>query len=231
VKVAMLVLASGRSLRFGGEVPKVWQRCAGKAVLQWSVERLARVTDHREIVVAVHPQDRERYLPAIEAELEAAGATRFVDGGETRQESMARAFAASGADCATVLVHDAARPLFPIDATRELLRRIDGGGAALLALPCAETLKQVDADGRVVATIDRDGVWLAQTPQAMRRELLAQALQAARQAGFNGTDDVSLLERIGVRAEVVRGSRTNVKITDRDDLELVQALLEREARR
>lgn len=223
----MLLLAAGRGTRFGGEVPKAFLPLAGEPLLLHSARRLCQLADPRrgegELLVVIGSDDRQRHLPALLPALMQLGA-RIVDGGATRQQSMARGFAASAADCELVLVHDAARALLPLAAARTCLQRAAEVGAALLAIPAPDTLKRVAGD-RVEATLDRAGLWLAQTPQVIRRDLLARALQHAERTGFQGTDDVSLVEHLGGAVAVVAGSAANLKITHREDLALAEALL------
>lgn len=224
--VAMLVLAAGRGTRFGGPLPKAYVEVVGQTILERSIRRLAAVTADREIVLAVHPDDRATLLAPLLPRLEEAGLTRVVDGGATRQESMQRALAGSGAGTDLVLVHDAARPFFPIEAARTALARARDVGAALLAIPASDTLKRVDPARRVVGTVDRSEVWYAQTPQVARRAELERALRLAAASGFVATDDVALLEHAGVAVEVVLGAATNLKLTTPEDLVLARALAE-----
>jgi 2-C-methyl-D-erythritol 4-phosphate cytidylyltransferase len=229
VKIAMLLLAAGRGSRFGGPVPKAWLQLGGRSLLVASTERLLRALPENaiaEAIVLVHPDDRathvERALPQSRATLGPVP-FRLVDGGDTRQQSMANGLRACAEDTDLVLVHDVARALLPIAATRECIAAAAHVGAALLALPTPDTLKRV-ADGRVVATLDRSDVWQAQTPQVIRRDLLQRALDHARRHGIVGTDDVSLVEALGEPVAVVRGSPTNLKITHPDDLPLAAAI-------
>lgn len=226
----MLLLAAGRGTRFGGEVPKAFLPCAGVPLLLRSARRLCLVADPRrgegELLVVVGAEDRAAYLPGLLPALRELGA-RIVDGGASRQESMARGFAARDPGCELVLVHDAARALFPVAAARQCLARAAAVGAALLAIPAPDTLKRV-AQGLVATTIDRSDVWQAQTPQVLRADVLAAALRHAEATGFVGTDDVSLVEHLGGEVAVVEGSPTNLKITRREDLLLAEALLHHE---
>ena len=230
VKIAMLLLAAGRGSRFGGTVPKAFLQLGGRPLLVVSAERLLQALPSRataELLVLVHSDDRATHLAAALPQLRRiAGATpvRCVDGGDTRQQSMANGLAACPTDAELVLVHDAARALLPIDATRDCIAAAARDGAALLAIPAPDTLKKV-VDGRVVTTLDRRDVWQAQTPQVIRRDLLAKAMQHAHRTGFAGTDDVSLVEALGEPVAVVRGSPTNLKITHPDDLPLANAIL------
>ncbi len=222
--VSMFVLASGRGARLGGEVPKAYVRCRGQALVVRSVARLRAVNDHAEIILAVHPADRETYLEPLLPELEDLGLDHIVDGGATRQDSMTNALRASRPDATLVLVHDAARPFFPIEATQQALALAAEVGGAVLAHPAPDTLKRVDANGQVVATIDRTPIWLAQTPQVAQRAMLVAALEQAELDGFHGTDDASLLEHAGYPVAIVASSSTNLKITTPDDLQLAEAL-------
>jgi 2-C-methyl-D-erythritol 4-phosphate cytidylyltransferase len=180
-----------------------------------------------QVVVAVHPDDRLTHLapclPALRRAFGDHGDLQIVDGGDSRQDSMQRCLAAAD-QAHLVLVHDAARPLLPVAATRNCIEAAARTGAALLAIPAPDTLKRV-RDGVVEATIERGGIWLAQTPQVIRRSLLEQALEHARATGFVGTDDVSLVEHLGATVTVVQGSSTNLKITRADDLPLAEAIL------
>jgi 2-C-methyl-D-erythritol 4-phosphate cytidylyltransferase len=227
----MLLLAAGRGSRFGGPVPKAFLTLGGRALLVVSAERLLRALPpgaRGELLVLVHPDDRATHVAACLPQLgEVVGARmdlRLVDGGATRQESMRNGLAACASDCDLVLVHDAARALLPVAATRACIEAARATGAALLGVPAADTLKRV-AGGRVTGTVDRDGVWQAQTPQVVRRDLLARALAHAERQHVVATDDVALVEALGEPVAIVRGTPTNLKITAPDDLALAEAIL------
>lgn len=223
-------------------MPKAFAPVGGEAMVCRSIRRLAGILGARtgkdragwkadwEMVLAVHPADRTTYLEPLLADLEEHGLGLVVDGGQTRQESMARALAASNPQAELVLVHDAARPFFPIGAAREALETARAVGAAVLAVPVPDTLKRVDSARRVVATLDRDGLWLAQTPQVMRREVLEEALALAHEEDTLESDDVALLEHLGRPVAVVLGSPANIKITTQADLDLAEALASWEER-
>lgn len=220
----MLLLASGRGERLGGDIPKAYVPCRGASLVARSLARLTRIAEHREIVLAINPADRATHLPPLAAALDEYGPVVVVDGGATRQESMRRAFAASHPRADVILVHDAARPFFPIEAAKRAVAAAYEVGAALLAMPVPDTLKRCNADGHVLETVDRAGVWLAQTPQVIRRDRLIEALARADADGFEGTDDVSLCEHAGQPVVVVEGSRTNLKITTPADLRLAELI-------
>ena len=221
MQLAILLLASGRSTRMGGATPKVYLPLAGTPVLLRTARRLRELDPQAEVVLAIHPDDRDRHLTPLLPELAALGISKVVDGGPSRQESMRRALDATGADRDLILIHDAARPCFPLPASRQAIARAAQVGAALLAVPAADTLKRVSEEGVVRSTLDRDGVWLAQTPQVVQRQLLRRGLEA----GLQGTDDVSLVEQSGTPVEVVPGCVRNLKITTPSDLELAELLV------
>jgi len=152
-----------------------------------------------------------------------------VPGGDTRQRSVAAALTALPAHIDTVLVHDAARPLVPVElVTRVVAALRDGAAAAIPVLPVPDTLKEIEsvgASGRVVRTVDRTRLRAVQTPQGFRRDVLTQAHEAALVDGVETTDDAGLVERIGVEVVVVPGAEDAFKVTRPLDLALAEAVL------
>jgi 2-C-methyl-D-erythritol 4-phosphate cytidylyltransferase len=191
------------------------------------MRRLALLGEEREIILAVHPEDRETHLAKLLDSLRGCGLDQIVNGGKTRLESMRLALAASNNSYPLVMVHDAARPFFSVSATEEAMRQARDVGAALLAAPAPDTLKR--ADGKLVgSTIDRSNVWLAQTPQVMRRDLLDKALEIAAAEQFECTDDVSLFEHAGFPVALVASSHQNLKVTNAEDLALAELIAQKE---
>lgn len=225
------MLAAGRGTRFGGPLPKAYLQLGGQTLLLRSAARLVQSLPPAtpfELVVVRHPDDDAAYLaphlPALRSLVQPSGRLLLADGGDTRQQSTRNGLAALATDVDLVLVHDAARALLPVAATRRCLEVAAEVGAALLAIPAPDTLKKVAAD-RVTNTLDRAGVWMAQTPQVIRRDLLLRAFAHAEATGFLGTDDVSLVEHLGEPVAVVPGSAHNLKITRPEDLPLAAAVL------
>jgi 2-C-methyl-D-erythritol 4-phosphate cytidylyltransferase len=216
VEVCALVPAGGIGTRLGHRVPKQFLRVSGVSILVATVRRLRRLPALSAVVVAAP----EAYIVRTRRLLGAGGRRApitVVPGGPTRQESVWRALQAAPATADIVVVHDAVRPFI----TRALLQAgvtaAAEAGAAICALPVTETVKRV-RDGFVEDTVDRDGLWSVQTPQAFRAALLREAHDKARRDGIVGTDDSMLVERLGHRVRVVPGVAGNVKITTPHDL-------------
>jgi len=210
------VPAGGTGTRFGGRVPKQFVALGGRPILLATVAHFARHPRVGCIVVAApaaHVDRARRLLAGLRTPAE----VRVVPGGTTRQESVWRALQAIPDRPALIVVHDAVRPFITRALIDAVVAAAEAAGAAICALPIAETVKRVR--GEVVeATVDRAGLWAAQTPQAFRAAVLREAHEKARRDGVVGTDDAALVERLGHPVRVVRGSEANVKITTRRDL-------------
>ncbi len=223
LNVSVILPAAGSSRRFQDKnYKKPFAPLAGKAVWLHSAEKFLSREDVKQLIVVVSDEDREEFDRKFGANLV------FLDvevcrGGAERADSIQNALGLVSDQADLVAVHDAARPCLSekwIDAVFEAAAR---EGAAILAEPVASTLKKVDEKKQVVATIDRQRLWAAQTPQVFRRELLAQAY--AIRAGKPVTDDAMLVEQMGVAVTVVPGSPLNLKITTREDLRLAEQIL------
>ena len=216
------MVAGGSGRRFGGR--KQFLPLAGHPVASWSVRAARAVADGVVLVVPAPSSDgADAPVPAPGSTGEDAfGATCVVTGGATRAESVRAGLAAVPADAAVIVVHDAARPLAGPDLFHAVIDVVRSGAAdgAVPVVPVSDTLKRVEAD-RVVATVDRDALRAAQTPQAFA----AGALRAAHAGGGEATDDAGLLEAAGRTVAAVSGDPRNVKLTRPEDLALAEALL------
>jgi 2-C-methyl-D-erythritol 4-phosphate cytidylyltransferase len=240
-----LIVAAGRGERLGADGPKALVELAGRSLLQWSVdlmlggggggsdgdggegENAGQDVAGRALV--------ERVIVALPPGVSAPPGTIGVEGGVVRSESVARALAAAGPGDPEdlVVVHDAARPLAPVELVRRSLAVLageDGGGAnldaAIAAAPVADTVKRV-GDGVVVETLDRSALWAVQTPQVFRRGALERALDVPADVLAQATDDAWLVERLGGRVAVVPAGSENLKITTPLDLALAELLVAR----
>ena len=231
-RTAAIVPAAGRGERLGPGAPKALRTLGGVPMLVHAVRALATARSVDLVVVAA-PEDAVADVVALLGEhrlLDADGAragAMVVAGGQTRQDSVARALHALPPDCDVVLVHDAARPLVPtslIDAVAAAVRA--GAEAVVPGLAVADTIKAVDADNDVTATLDRSRLRAIQTPQGFRRATLTAAHAAADPDG-PATDDAGLVEILGGTVLVVPGDEEAFKVTRPLDLMLAEAVLAR----
>lgn len=217
--VAAIIAAGGRGVRLGADRPKQFLELDGRSMLELSIEALASSALIDEIVVAL-PAD---HLEATSASMSTRTTKplRFVAGGARRQDSVALAFAKTSSAAEIVLIHDAARPFVTDAVIGRAIEAAQTHGAAIAAIPVRDTVKQVAASGadgsrRITATLPRESILLAQTPQAFRREVLAQALAAGHEV--EATDEAMLVERLGLPVHVVSGDPGNLKVTTPEDL-------------
>jgi 2-C-methyl-D-erythritol 4-phosphate cytidylyltransferase len=213
-----------------GVSAKQFLSLGGVPILIHSVRAFADKANVATVTLAVRTSEHEHVARQL-AEFGLAEKVRVVSGGETRQESVAaalRSIEASATDI--VLVHDAVRPLIDAPTIERTIEAIAKHGAAIVGVPAIDTIKQVDrtADGAIItATIPRERIVLAQTPQGAKYVDLMRAFDEAEADSFAGTDEASLLERAGISVAVVPGSPANLKITQVGDLELAEFYLER----
>lgn len=217
-----------------GPQPKQFLALAGEPILIHSLRAFAAVDRVTAIYVAVRKTEMER-VEAQVAEHGFAAKVHVVEGGENRQESVAHALAAvPAANDDIVLVHDAVRPLIDAATIARTIEAVEQHGAAIVGLPAVDTIKQVErtAHGALItATIPREFVVQAQTPQGFRYGLLQRAFAEAEADGFVGTDEASVVERAGLPVAVVAGSAVNLKITQPGDLELAEFYFRQRASR
>lgn len=219
--VTAIIAAAGSGRRLGSAKPKQMLDIGGGTMLQHSVKAFAghpRISD----IILVLPQGQTSFLFGATGDPGSLPPIRIVAGGERRQDSVANGFEAVSAASDVVLIHDAARPFVTADLIDRTIDAAARHGAAIAALQSRDTVKQVDASGAITGTIPRETVYLAQTPQGFRRDVLAQAIAAAR-SGVDATDEAALAERAGFTVHVVEGDPGNVKVTTAEDLEAARA--------
>ena len=218
--IVVIIPAAGTGSRFGGDLPKQFQPLAGKPILQHVVERFLFHQDVVRVVVAVS----EQLLPAVnQAPMDRV---QFVAGGETRLQSVTRAFREAVDDSDMVAIHDAVRPFFADATFRSVLDAAAEAGAALPGLAVADTIHTV-RDGVIDLTLDRTTLVAAQTPQCFRRDVLGEVLDKAERDSEEATDEAGLASRYGFKVRVVPGDTINFKITRPDDLALAETIYAR----
>ena len=220
---AAIITAGGIGRRMGGAIPKQFLPLQGRPILIRTIEAFRQVDSLTCIVLTV-PQPHLAEATALLADHGLADACRVVAGADTRQGSVLAGINALPPEIEVVLVHDGVRPLVSPEVITVCLAAACRDGAAIVAIPVKDTIKEV-RDGVIQRTVDRAHLWRAQTPQAARLTLLREAYAAAAREGFAGTDEASLLERLGCPVTIVPGSETNLKITLAEDIAMAEALL------
>lgn len=212
MRTACVVLAAGEGKRIG--LRKQFIEFFGKPLFMYSLEKALKLFEE---VILVLPSDvlhRVSVPPEV----------KKVEGGKERQDSVLNGILETDAEI--VVIHDSARPLASEEMFREVVKLGDYDGK-VVAVPSRDTVKEV-AEKTVLKTVDRSHLWLAQTPQAFKRKVLLECHFRARNEGFYGTDDASLLERYGYKVGVVLGSYWNVKLTYKEDIPFIERLLAKE---
>lgn len=218
--VNVVLVAGGTGRRFGGSVPKQFQLLGGRPMLVVTASRFVGLAQLGRFIVVAAPDAHEQ----CEELLAPLGLPlRFAPAGMERQHSVANGLAAVDPECAIVAVHDAARPLVTPAAVAACIAAARTSGAAILATPVPDTVKRVH-DGRIVATVPRHDLWLAQTPQAFDVDLLRRAHAAAEMNGV-ATDDAALVEQLGHAVAIVPSDARNRKVTTAADLVWAEAAL------
>lgn len=219
----MVLPAGGTGTRLGRRTPKQFLRLGGEPILAVTLRHFVRHPAVESIVVAA-PAEHAARTRALTGRPAARRRVEVVAGGPTRQESVRCGLEALPAGLDLVLVHDAVRPFITRALVDAVAEAAAAAGAAVCALPIAETVKRV-RDGVVEATLDRSVLWAVQTPQGFRVELLREAHDKARRDGIEGTDDAMLVERLGHPVRVVPGLPGNIKITTPADLRAARAMV------
>jgi 2-C-methyl-D-erythritol 4-phosphate cytidylyltransferase len=207
VSVVGIVPAGGSGERLGADRPKAFVVCAGKPLIEWSLDVLEQVCDR---VVVAAPADWLR--------------EGWVEGGPSRSASVRNALAAAP-EARTVVVHDAARPLITRELVEACVGSLMGVDGAIAAAPVTDTIKEAYPDGTVLRTLDRSRLWAVQTPQVFHRAALERALDQADHVVGAATDDASLIEAMGGTVRVVAAPRDNLKVTTELDLRVAEILL------
>ena len=218
LRVTAIIAAAGRGTRFGGTSPKQLLPLAGVPLLKWSVDAFLRSELVSAVVVSL-PAELASDPPAYLAS--SLKPVTIVAGGARRQDSVANAFDVAAREADVVAIHDAARPLVSDAVIARTIEAAAETGAAIAAIRARDTVKRAAASGRILATLPRDEIYLAQTPQAFRVAVLRDALRLADDA----TDEAALAERAGYDVRVVEGDPRNMKITTPEDLAIAERLV------
>lgn len=232
-RISAILPAAGLGTRMGAEMPKQFLELDGVPLLLFTLRRLAACPAITDFIIATRAEEVDSLAARIAKE-NLGRPVRVVRGGDTRQDSVANALLEVPGDTDLILVHDAVRPLVTRDQIERVIAEAASCEAAILGIPAMDTVKEVKraslpADvALITATIPRERVVLAQTPQVFRASLLREAFVRARQDGVSASDEAGLVERMGHDVHVVVGSERNLKITRPGDLELAEFYLRQE---
>jgi 2-C-methyl-D-erythritol 4-phosphate cytidylyltransferase len=238
MKVSVILPAAGLGTRMksasaaesAGASRKQWMLLEGSPVLFHTIRKFCAAASVTEVVVALRAGDLE-WAGEMIAEQNFAKPVRVVEGGESRQQSVEKALTALDPDVEIVAVHDAVRPFVDVETIEEVISKAAVSGAAIVGIVPVDTVKQMHRH-YIAGTLNRDRLVLAQTPQVFKAALLREAFQRAREDGFTGTDEASLVERLETTdVLVVTGNDRNIKITRPTDLALAAFFLAEERRK
>ena len=226
MSVLAIIPAAGWGIRMGGATPKQFLSLEGVPIFVHTLRKFVASGAVDEIFLGLRAEDTERARREIEDE-HFARPVRLVEGGPSRQDTVARCLDQASADTEVVLVHDAVRPFIELEMIQRGVDAARKDGAAIFGIPSVDAVKQVERQ-LILGTIPRERIVLAQTPQAFRYEIIREAYRRAIADSFYATDDSSLAERLGYNVTVLMGSDRNIKITKPSDLPLARLYIAQE---
>ena len=226
MKVGAIIAAAGFGRRMKADRPKQFLALNGTPIIIHTIRKFdaAAVIDY---IIVTAPRESAEEVRQLVKSASFNKTVLVVEGGERRQDSVAAGLEHLQPGTEIVAVHDGVRPFVPVEDIENVVRQAERTGAAILAVPIVETVKQVEKDV-VESTLTREHLVLAQTPQVFRTQILKEAFDRARGDEYYGTDESSLVERLNHHVAIVRGSERNIKITRPTDLTLARAFLEEE---
>ena len=218
----LLIAAAGSGSRMGADRNKLLLKIAGKTVLEWTLKAAFASKSINWIGIVGQPKDKNSIFQILEDSIKLV---RWINGGETRQESVQLGLSGLPDDAKHVLIHDGARCLISPLVFDEISRIVYGGDAVIAASQVTDTIKRVNKDGEIIDSPPRENLWCAQTPQGFPVEKLKEAHREAISKGWSVTDDASLFERLGFPVKIFNAGPSNIKVTTPFDLVIAESLL------
>lgn len=229
--IVAIIAAGGKGTRMTGQIKKQYLYLVGKPILCHTLETIDACPYIDKIFLVIPKEDasycKQQILPLAKLK----NSIHLVPGGNERQASVYNGLMEiarqipSSSQMDWVVIHDGVRPFVTPEEISSCINAAKTTGACILGIPVFDTMKTVDAKGGIVRTVERDTIWLAQTPQVFSYHLIMKAHNEARQKGYRGTDDASLVESIGEKVKILPGNRYNIKITQEEDLYISEAIL------
>jgi len=223
--VTAIIVAGGKGVRMEHRLRKQYVMLGGRPILSHALGVFTACDLVHKIIVVIPKGDAGYCKTDLLPHIKNAGKVTIVAGGEERQDSVYLGLKAVEDTDGIVLIHDGVRPFVRMDLIKALIEGAEKEGACIPGVPAFDTLKKVNRFGMIEETAEREGLYLAQTPQAFQYSLIKKAHDAAKDEDFSGTDDASLAEWLGFPVRLIRGCPDNIKITTKEDLKLASAIL------
>lgn len=225
MKADAVIVSAGKGVRFMEGQKKQFYFLGGKPILAHTLDKFETCPLIRSILLVVSQEDMDTCLKEVIEAYKFQKVSQIVPGGKQRQESVKKGIDALPKDTDIVTIHDGVRPFVTRAMIEDSIHSAVRYGAVVLAMPVKDTIKMSNPDGTVLKTLDRESLWQIQTPQTFQANVIKEAYHRATEDGLIGTDDASLVERIGGKVHILPGSYTNIKITTPEDLLLANLFL------
>ncbi len=226
MNVYAIIVSAGKGHRFMEGKKKQFFLLGGKPILTHTLEKFEACPSVHSILLVVGEEDMDYCMREIIERYHFQKVSQIVPGGKRRQESVKNGIEALPKDADLVVIHDGVRPFVTKTMIEDSIHSATRNGAVIFALPVRDTIKMSNPDGTVLKTLDRESLWQVQTPQTFQVNVIKKAFYRATEDGFIGTDDASLVERLGIKVHILPGTPTNIKITTAEDLLLANAFLQ-----
>lgn len=225
MKADAIIVSAGKGQRFMEGKKKQFFLLADKPILAHTLDKFESCPLIDSILLVAGQEDMDYCLKEIIEKNKYRKISQIVPGGKRRQDSVRNGIDALSRDANIVVIHDGVRPFVTREMIEDSIHSAQRFGAVVMAMPVKETIKIANADGTVLQTLDRESLWQIQTPQTFQAHVIKEAYQKATENGFLGTDDASLVERLGMKVHILPGLYTNIKITTPEDLILANLFL------
>jgi len=229
MKADAIIVSAGKGQRFMEGRKKQYFSLGGKPILAHTLDQFDTCSLIRSILLVVGQEDQDYCLKEIIEKFKYRKISQVIPGGKRRQDSVKNGLDGLSAHSEVIVIHDGVRPFVTKEMIEDSIRSAIRFGAAIIAMPVKDTIKMTQPDGTVLKTLDRESLYQAQTPQTFQASLIQEAYLKATEDGFVGTDDASLVERLGKKVHILPGSYTNIKITTPEDLMLAELILKMRA--
>ena len=224
--VSAIIVAAGQGIRMKGTMRKQYLDLSGRPVLAHSIMTFDSCSLVDEILLVIPKEDVEYCQNKILSLLDLNNQINLVCGGDKRQDSVYNGLKATTKNTETVVIHDGVRPFIQPEDLKQCILVSKKYGACILGTPASDTLKRAAKSNIIETTLSRENIWLAQTPQAFKYDLILKAHETARRDGYVGTDDASLVERMGEDVKIINGGKFNIKITKKEDFAIAKAMFD-----